>query len=57
VDTSRLADHGFAVDLRNENAIIALLQDRRLPSLRTQGPRSETFDAFIVSIQFSQPGK
>ena len=52
VPERRLADPRPSADLGNWHAIGALLQNERLLCVRTEGPRSENFDAFIVFRSF-----
>jgi len=45
VEVGGLADPGLPADLGNRCAFFALLDDERLLRVRTEGPRSENFDA------------
>jgi len=51
-----LADPGFTADLCDGNTFFPTLYNERLLPIRTEGPRSENFDAFINSAPY-QPGK
>ena len=48
VEITCLSDPCLAADLHHRHSVGALLQDERLLRVRTEGPRSENFDAFIV---------